>query len=299
MFQKTKHKWLWWIPILALISGLIIWWFDGYYQLRSQKILVVFCDVGQGDATLIRFPNWSTVLIDAGPTPKITACLEKYIPPWQRKISAFILTHPHLDHYGGFEAIKNAYQIEKYWDNSYSGQNYLSWLIQNQIKRWTLNSVDLLPQNSQATWNLWYPSEKLPVKFTKDLNESSIVLNLQWGKISWLFTGDLPEKMEKKLLEQNNLVQPITILKVGHHGSKYSSSHDWLKALKPKLAVISAGLGNKYFHPHPSTLQRLNAGDIPYRRTDLDGDICTWSDGEKLWLGCPKIFSWQPQLFPL
>lgn len=241
--------------------------------LPRDTLDVYFIDVGAGDAILIDYGDWEA-LLDAGngkSTARTTliSVLAKYVE--DDTIELAILSHPHADHYGGFEAVFAKYTVLELWrsidpDADTHGPTYNSFLkavIAEGLDPELLECGDTFT-DCAGSWTILGPSE-LVTKSEND-NENSLVLLLTHGEVSFLFTGDIEDDGEKPLLEID-LPNGQTILKVSHHGSDTSSSLDFLDWANPDLAVIST----KY--SDPPALKNITLSDIPYVMTSASGTI--------------------------
>ena len=241
------RKVLFWSVVLTF---LLLTWVVG--QAPDGKLHVIFCDVGQGDAGLIILGDFQ-MLIDTGP-PKsgVVACLGRQIPFWDKQIEVFVNSHPQADHIGALAEVEKRYQIGKKW---------LSGVAGDRIRYGDL-SFDILWPTASLRMQAGRPT---------DSNQLSVVMELDYGKFRALFTGDLGEG-EELALEVAGVLKKLDVLKVAHHGSKYSSSAEFLSAVAPKLAVISVGKNN-YGHPTSEVLERLAAVGARIWRTDKQGEL--------------------------
>jgi competence protein ComEC len=276
------------IALITIISlGLPI--INAQYDNNNNKLTIIFLDVGQGDSILIIFPNQKTMLIDGGDHDQfdtILSLLEEYNI---EKIDNVVATHPHADHIGGLLNIIQKVPIGKIYDtgqehNTQTFENYLD-LIESKRIPFNLarenNEIDDL--DSKVDIKILNPPEPLFVGTGNDINDNSIVLKLTYSNFSILFTGDIGEIPEERLVSNENIIKDIDILKVPHHGSKYSSTKEFLQSVNPQIAVISVGENNRYGHPHLETLERLeNQESIKHIfRTDIDGTIILITDGSQ------------------
>lgn len=262
------------------------------FQYHVQKLNpygeVVFIDVGQGDAILIKLPfNRGNYLIDTGGNAVFP------IEEWKKKRKTFntgedviipllkskgihhldklILTHADADHTGSASEVIQNFQVkevvigtdsEEFYRDKDSIQSALSKNIPiKRVKkgdRWTVND---------ATFYILHPYQK-----SDDVNDSSIVIFAKIGGLTWLFTGDASESVEQELIKAFPKLR-VDILKVGHHGSKTSSSKNFLEHIKPKVAVISVGKDNRYGHPHHQVLEEMKQLETSILRTDMEGAV--------------------------
>lgn len=234
---------------------------------------IVFLSVGQGDAILIRH-GMTEILIDAGADGKLLLSrLGRHIPFWDRTIETVIATHSDRDHIGGFPAVFRSYRVlsaltNGYEDGTESEQTFLDAIRSEGISRKPIRAGTeiMLPGNS-GTFRVEYPDSYHSPLSDKESNEGSIILRFVYGESTVLFTGDLPH--EESFLPEE---QPVDILKVAHHGSRFSSSDVFLDRIHPKEAIISVGR-NRYGHPNPLVMDRLASRGIVTHRTDTEGDI--------------------------
>ncbi|MBQ8254354.1 MAG: MBL fold metallo-hydrolase [Clostridia bacterium] len=245
---------------------------------------VHFLDVGQGDCSLIVLPNGKTVLIDASVKDEGKNILEYLSYQKIKRIDYFILTHPHADHIGGAQEVIEALPIGKVImpDAETDTAVFEKLLITIDNKKIPLHIAKVGDIISLGNANIKILG---PVNNTDDLNNMSIVLRLDYGKTSFMFTGDAEEPSEKDMLDKFSASEfRADVIKIGHHGASTSSSYDFIKAVSPKYAAISCGKDNSYGHPHTETINTLNKLGIKYYRTDKVGNIVFSSDGEKVTL---------------
>ena len=243
----------------------------------NSPLTVLFLNVGQAESILVKSDN-HYMLIDAGNNvdgKKIVAFLKSI------NVSEFDYvfgTHAHEDHIGGLDNIIKNFKINNFYmpsdvTTTTTFLEVLNALEKKEIKFQTpVIGTKLMLGNSEI--------EVMSVKENQeDLNDTSIVLKLTYKNISILFTGDITSNTEKELLNKNI---ESTVLKVAHHGSKYSNSAAFLRKVNPKYAVISCGINNEYFHPHQVVLDKLEKLNTKVYRTDLLGTIVLESDGESI-----------------
>ena len=240
-------------------------------------------DVGQGDSILIRTPAGKVVLIDGG-TGK-----EDVVPMLQQRnidtINLLVGTHPHADHIGGLDEVISAITVKNYMDN---GLPHTTKTYEKVMGLIETEDIPYLTAVNGREFNLddgikisvIHPQDR-PLRNTRsDLNSNSVVLRLTHGDNCFLFTGDAEEPTEDVLVQKG--IEPCQILKVAHHGSNHSSSTHFLNAIKPEIALISAGQNNRYNHPGEETLERLERAGAKVYRTDVMGTIHLQSDGKQV-----------------
>lgn len=243
-----------------------------------NKLEIYYFDVGQADSILIKENNYN-ILIDAG-NNEDGENLVNYLKNNLNinKFNMVVGTHPHEDHIGGLNNIIDEFDIDTILmpNATSTSKTFESVLnsIENKNYKITVPKID-------EEFN--YDNIKLKVLYTgtneKDLNNNSIVLKLTYFNNKFLFTGDATSKVEKKLLKKDI---ESDVLKIGHHGSEYSTTNDFLDKVNPKYAIIEVGKNNTYKHPKQITLDKLNAKNIKIYRTDLDGTIKLTSDGNNI-----------------
>lgn len=284
---------------LFLLAGLI---WGVFFQLPDNRFHLVFCDVGQGDAILAFFGS-TQVLVDGGPNDKVLTCLGNHLPFWDRKIELVILTHPEYDHLTGLISVIERYKILQIVSNSLiteSGifQKFREEVVRRKIPVYSPKRGEEI-KVGKISLKIFWPEEKVGeeivwktlaepkilglTSFAGNLNKTSIVTLLEFDQFQALLTGDIGIQEEKKIIFKEKFPnQGIEVLKVAHHGSKYSTGEDFLNVISPKLAVISVGANNRYGHPAGEVLERLDKVGTKVLRTDLEGEIEIISDG-KAW----------------
>lgn len=269
--------------ILILLLGLVflnaLAW-TGILQLSPGGLEIVFFSVGQGDSIFIQTPTRQQILIDGGPDNTVLRKLNEEMPFWDRSLDLVILTHPERDHISGLTEVLNRYRVDNVMWTGIEGATvrYEKWKKalseENQIIARSGQEILL----SEGNLKVLHPPRSLYEERYQRSNKTSIVTKLNFGRNDFLFTGDIPKRVERGLLFEDIEVK---VFKVAHHGSKTSSSEEFLKKVEPELGIISVGSENNFGHPHSEVLSRLSKYDIKTLRTDQDGDIKIISDQEK------------------
>lgn len=248
----------------------------------NGEMSVHFLDVGQGDCSLIIMPSGETMLIDASTVDQSDKILEYIASCGVTKLNYFVLTHPHSDHIGGAKKVMQGITTEKVimTDAEHTSSTF------EKLTEYLLNSnIDVIFPKPNDTFSLGQAKITVlgPVKEYKDLNDTSLVIRLDYGKTSFMFTGDAEHESENDMLSYHSKSEfKADVLKLGHHGSYTSSGESWLDAVAPAYAIASCGVDNEYGHPHTETVQELNKRGITFFRTDEQGNIVFSSDGEKV-----------------
>lgn len=251
---------------------------------------VHFINVGQGDATLIKCGGQS-LLIDTGDDSKGTA-IQNYLKKQNiEKLDYLILTHPDSDHIGGAPVIITKFNIDKVFISNFEKDNKtyqkLIQSLDNKLLKYETPKVGSQYSLGTATITILAPN-----KDYDNPNDASIALLIQNGNNRFLFTGDAGENAENDILNTGINIS-ADVYKVGHHGSKYSTSSNFFKAVSPTYAVISCSEGNSYGHPHAETLNTLRMNGVNVYRTDEDGTIIATSDGTNITFNVPASETWK------
>ncbi len=285
-WSRFPKKWL--IPPLLIIA-ILVWLVT--LTMPDDKLHVSFFDVGQGDAILIQTPSHQNILIDGGPDPqKINLELSKKLPFWDRTIDLMISTQPQADHVTGLVEILQRYKVKQVLEPGvpYDSSIYQEWLKlvdEGQIKHEIARAGQVIDLGNGIKLEVLNPPAELLQGTSHDVDNNGVVIKLSWGKVSFLFTADIREEAEFELIRQRANLRS-TLLKVAHHGSKTSTSLQFLAAVDLEIAVISVGADNPFGHPSPEVVERLvdRLGDDKVYLTSKNGTIEFITDGEKLWV---------------
>lgn len=296
--KKGKHKYSK-IIIFAVVLSLIISsafipqsiWDKAYETVglstNSDEIkdgmTVSFIDVGQGDCELVS-GNDGVILIDSGERGERDTVINYLNSLRIKTINYCIVTHPHSDHYGNMAEILKNYDVENLIMPELSKINIPTTKMYEEFIGAADKYTDrVIFAKADTQYELGKINIKIlgPYSQNEDLNYMSVVTKISYYNISFLMTGDCGGEEETEILKNTEAEDlKSTILKVSHHGSRYSSSDEWLKKVSPEKAVISCGKGNSYNHPHVELLKRLEANKIDYYRTDLNGTVKIKTDGK-------------------
>lgn len=256
---------------------------------EPHRLQIYFFDIGQGDSILIRTPDRHTILVDGGPNQNVIEKISSVLPWYDQTIDLMILTHPHADHVNGLIAVLARYRVSRvlFTNVAYNSSMYQAWRDAVVAERSEVTIVDRpgdMYVGDGVSINILYPGKSLSGKTVSNLNNSSVVFSLLYGSFSALLMGDQEREEDLAGLE---LIKPVDVLKVGHHGSRNGSDLAFLSIVRPELAVISDGIHNRYGHPHDETLKNFALIGAQVLRTDADGDIIIESDGKWWWVNRP------------
>lgn len=291
---------------VLLASAAIIATYPFAPALHPGNLEMTALDVGQGDAILLVSPQGRTMLIDGGGSfaggPMAEAARARGPEPGEDAVSPYLwsrgiqrldivaLTHAHQDHIGGLRAILDNFQVGQLWlGREITARAQAALEEQARQRKIPIehersgNTSDWGGAQMQVLW----PEATDSAPATEAQNNDSLVLRLSYGHRAFLLPGDIERQAEAHLLEQtNNVNLAADVLKAGHHGSRNSTTDDFLARVHPQLAIISAGSENPYGHPSAELLARLNAAHVRILRTDRNGAIQVLTNGENLEVSC-------------
>jgi competence protein ComEC len=267
-FSQSKNK-----KALIIVGLIFLFAFDFFlwsFIFQTPKFVEAnFLDVGQGDATLFKFPMSGQILIDSGDGVKIKNALANVEGFFDRQIDVWILTHANLDHYGGFLRLIETNPPRLFIYNGFDADNQSfkelkSKLEESHIPILVLKAGDKIKVGENQFLVLW-PKSNFE---SKDLNDSGLIFKIQnlYGKM--LMLADVSTKITNNLSDLK-----ADILKVGHHGSKTATNEKLLNLIQPKIALIGVGLNNRFGHPHQEVIGLLTKIGSQIFRTDLLGTI--------------------------
>ena len=280
------------VPV-AVIAVLLL--FSQFASAKSDGLLHVYAlDIGQGDAILIVTPEGQQMLVDGGPDAETTlAAVASLMPPGDRSLDVVAATHLDSDHVGGLLGVLDRYRVSAV---THSGNSQAAAALHPQwegVLRDREHPVAVLHAGHRIQLGrkvtletLYPPPEGLPAGIEKNANNGSLALRLDYGELSFLLTGDIEADAERHLVAVTGDKLRADVLKVGHHGSRTSTTQAFLDAVKARSAVISAGRENRYGHPHADVLRRLESAVGAERvfLTARDGTVEYISDGKTLWV---------------
>jgi competence protein ComEC len=286
-------RWMGWVAAAVALGAIVMHPFAPVVGARRFEVDAI--DVGQGDSLLLAFPDGKLMLIDAGGIPSFGRARKPGIDIGEDVVSTYLwsrsirhlnivaMTHAHEDHMGGMATVLKNFRPDELWVGA--TQESPEWIGVRRVAR----ELKIPIRNMQRSSPFTFGGTRLEVlapdrDYVPDItqkNDDSLVMRIEFGSTSFLLTGDMEKKVEEQLFYAG-LLQRSDVLKVGHHGSRTSSTSDLLDAVHPAFGLISDGFENTYGHPHPLTLQALQERHAAVYRTDERGLIRVVSDGKRI-----------------
>ncbi len=273
------------LALIFALSSLLLWL--AITAPASGRLTVTFLDIGQGDSILIEGPAGHRILVDGGPSGEaITSALGRHLPFYDRRIDLVILTHPQSDHLAGLPAVLDRYDV----GGVLAGRLQADSALYHDWRQAIITAGLPYVEAGRGQWAdlgggaLLAVLSASPAPFSDDqddVNDASVVLKVTLGRVAALLTGDIGSGGEADLMREGTDLR-AAVLKVAHHGSDTSTSPRFLRRVRPIVDVISVGARNRYGHPSPEVLDRLEGDHI--LRTDQRGDITVSTDGHHLWV---------------
>lgn len=271
--------------IAAIILFLLIAKEQVYHRDNNGLMTVTYIDVGQGDSTLIQFPDGKTMLIDAGTADYSATVANTLKENHIHTIDYLVGTHPHSDHIGGMPAIISQFNVKEYIQPNMNGygleNNYFADKLNTALKQAGIGVITASYGYEIASGDSWAAEVLSPRENAvfEDLNDYSLIIKVTYGKTAFMFTGDAGYTAELELLNED---LSCDVLKVGHHGSFGSTCTSFLSETDPSIGVISVGKDNENNLPNEYVLQRLTEEGVRILRTDESGTIVIQSDGNAI-----------------
>lgn len=263
-------------------------------QMAGDSVVINFLDVGQGDASLINFPDGEQMLVDCSEDARILEALGRVMDFYDNEINYLLITHPDSDHYGGCEEVLNRFKVRNVIYTGFQKNGDSAWdaLLARISHDPNINYLKIEGEQTlniaSTSLHFLYPDHSLEYdpkipNLNSDnnaVNNSSIVFELNYLGKEALFMGDASSELEEYLLKKYDQILNSDILKVGHHGSSYSSEQEFLDIVMPAYAIISVGENNKFGHPSARILKKIERTNSQILRTDFQGDLkCFLSNG--------------------
>lgn len=251
-------------------------------QEKDGLLKIYFFDVGQGDAIFVETPNGSQILIDGGPDNKVLQELAEVMPFYDRDIDLVVLTHPHADHVAGLISVLERYDVNNILQAKESYNSPVVPVWEDAVRDEKANEIEaisgkVIDFGNGVTLTIIHPFVSVEGTLLKNPHDAVVVAILKFGSFEVMLTGDMEAKVERRLVFGGYDLRS-DILKVGHHGSKTSTTPEFLNAVAPDIAFVQVGK-NRYGHPTREVLDRLENFEIKYYRSDLDGHVKIISDG--------------------
>jgi competence protein ComEC len=270
-FNQNKLKW--YLLAIFLVINILIWQRIAAYELKDD-LKVVFLDVGQGDSILIEAKN-----------DKVLRKLSQEMSSFDRSIDVIIATHPDSDHIGGLVPVLNRFESDVYIESGAKADTLVYKSLEKALDNKNLKRIVAKRGMTIDLGNEIYLKVLFPDRDVSNIdpNAASVILQLTHSEIDFMLTGDSPASIEKYLASIDGNFLESEVLKIGHHGSKTSTSLVFLGLVDPEYSVVSAGEGNSYGHPHKEVLDRLENFGVKVLETPKFGSITFFSDGRNVW----------------
>ena len=286
------------LPAVLLVAAMVAWAPVVSLPVRAEpgaggEMTLYFLPVGQGDGAAIRTPRGRWIVIDAGPRQAAYDAGARVVVPFLRRqgagrLAVLVMSHAHADHIGGMPAVLRAFPVDLALETGQpDGQalyrEYLAAVVQ-RARRWHAARAGERFEVDGVVLRVWHPDSAWLAR-SDDLNENSLVLTVEYGSFRAAFPGDAGLPVEEL---RGSAIGDVTLLKVGHHGSRTATGDAWLRALKPEHCVISVGR-NEYGHPDDGTVAALERDGCAVWRTDRDGLVTVLTDGRSLRVAAARL----------
>jgi competence protein ComEC len=267
--------------ILSIILGALILFLPKNKAVHNTQFSML--DIGQGDSFLIQASNGKQILIDGGRDATVLGELSKVMPWWDKSIDIVLATHPDADHIGGLNDVLKRYKVDIFLTSEVRGdtetyKSLMTLVSKKKIPAYFVRAGMKFSLSEKDALTILFPDREV---VDWETNNGSVVARFDTGERSVLFTGDSPVWIEQYLAKTIPEKLNVDILKLGHHGSRTSTSAAYLKATTPSLALISAGKNNTYGHPHKEVTDLLKQFNIPFISTQQAGTVTFETDGLK------------------
>ena len=281
IFSHTRIYLRWYILGFLLILALVLWSVVTHEN-RDGILTIVFLNVGQGDSIFIESPTGTQILVDGGPNNNLSKEISTILPWYDRHIDMLVVTNPDKDHYEGFIPFLNKYSADVVLEPGTTNKSEAYGLLEKiiidkKIPKILARRGQIIDLGGGAYLKVVFPDRDIS---GLNPNDGSIVMQLVYGETSVMLQGDSPTNIEHYLFGLDGENLKSTILKAGHHGSRTSSSEEYVKSVNPQWVVISSGKNNTYGHPHKEVLDTLNKLVIKTIDTCNNGEITFESNGK-------------------
>ena len=284
-FYHIREYIRWYILLSLCILNIVLW---NVILHEDSKGILTFSvlDIGQGDALWIESPSGIQVIVDGGPNKNLMKEISHVTPWYDRHIDMIVVTNPDKDHYEGFIPLMKKYSVDVILESGTLSLTPEYSVLEKEITDRKIPKVlarrgQIVDLGFGAYLEILFPDRDVSLLSS---NDGSIVMRLVYGQTSVLLQGDSTAKIEHYLVGLDQGELNSTILKIGHHGSKTSTTEEYINYVRPKWAVISSGKNNSYGHPHKEVLDTMNKFSIPVLDTCNNGRITFHSDGKNFFL---------------
>ncbi len=279
--MDSIRKNLRWYILLGLFVVVAFIWYAVFKESRNGELRVSFLNIGQGDAIFIEAPSGKQMMIDGGPGRSVLSELGRMMPFYDRSIDMLLVSNPDKDHMAGFIDVLKSYRVESVVEPGTEPATEVYRVFEEAIRNEHAEKVLArrgmrINLGAETYFDILFPDRDVSQVET---NTGSIVGKLVYKNFCIIFPGDAPDETEKYVTVLGAEDLDCDVLKAGHHGSRTSSSDALLKAVSPKVAIISAGKDNKYGHPHQEVLDRFAKHSVQVFGTYDSGRITIVSDG--------------------
>ena len=269
---------------LLFVASIGILWISLSNRMAEVCLRIDFLDVGQGDAILVTSPSGIQMLIDAGKDRSVLRALGEVMDFSDRKIDVVVATHPDADHIGGFPDVFDRYDVDSVVGTNASSdtktyENFKSKIVDENADTINAERGVTIDLGAGVFAQVLFPYAGTTITG----NDASVVIKIIYEDTEVLLTGDAGRGVEDHLVLVEKKLLNSDILKVGHHGSKTSTSQKFLDTVRPIISIISAGENNRYGHPHSEVTNLLTSAGVPYVGTYKEGTITLLSDGQIVW----------------
>lgn len=275
------RNYLRWYTLVALFIASIILWSIVIHENRQGILTFAVLNIGQGDALFIESPTGTQVVVDGGPGKSLMREISSVMPWYDRNIDMLVVTNPDKDHYEGFIPLLDKYKVDRVLESGTQSSTDTYAYLENKIKSKKITEIigrrgQVIDIGGGAYLQILFPDRSVA---STSSNVGSLVMRLVYGNTSVILQGDSTGAIEHYLTGLDGDKLKSTILKVGHHGSRTSTTEEYVKSVSPLWAVISSGVDNSYSHPHKETLDTLEKLKILTLDTCNNGRIIFYSDG--------------------
>ncbi len=265
-----------WLPQISLGSS---------FTTKCYCLQVSFLNIGQGDSIFIETPDGYQALVDGGPDMSVLRELGHEMSFFDRSIDMIVASHPDADHISGLTDVLTRYDVATVIETTNGKETLVTKNLATAVENEQAQVINpeagqVIMLGASTTLRFLAPTGD---GTNWESNMASIIIRVEYGSTSVMLTGDAPIEIEKYVVGAYPNFLKSNVLKLGHHGSKTSSSNEFLDAVHPEYAVVSAGLNNKYGHPHQSVMQAVTARNIKVDETSKEGTITFYSDGKTVW----------------